>query len=323
MWLKYGINSSGGLVEIEESPRGKTNLKCPYCNAVLVAKKGLIKEPHFAHDVHTCRAVGRRYEGEIPTLPLYDRFGVGLTNSEIDILKQFWGGEDFSRDVLKPLARKGVLLDNQYKRNQSKYDCSNLGACVIGKLPLFSFSLLQRSNFISKLMRLQDAVSNAYQTKSSTLYERRIDLQLYRESYRRLFHQALYLLEIKTTEKFYKIGVTTRPIEERVTEITRDLRTHFQNPTIKVLGTWEQWGCIERYFKHRYQEFNYPIGSFTEYFKFNKINSVMRDLRALQERELEEFELDILEGKPSVVEQCIDKELRYRQSNQVDTPILL
>lgn len=50
MWLQYGINENGDLVEVDSAPRGKTNLRCPYCENALIAKKGLIKQPHFAHD---------------------------------------------------------------------------------------------------------------------------------------------------------------------------------------------------------------------------------------------------------------------------------
>jgi len=57
MWLKYAVNQDGALVEIEEVASGKTLLKCPYCDGALTAKKGRIKEHHFAHTGETCRAV--------------------------------------------------------------------------------------------------------------------------------------------------------------------------------------------------------------------------------------------------------------------------
>ncbi|MDY7014588.1 MAG: hypothetical protein SVX43_13500 [Cyanobacteriota bacterium] len=56
---------------------------------------------------------------------------------------------------------------------------------------------------------------------------------------------------------------------ERLPEIERDLRSHFSQFSIEVLGTWEGRGNVELYFKHCYQAFNYRIGSLTEYFKFD------------------------------------------------------
>lgn len=32
MWLKYGVDEHGTLLNIEDVTRGKTLLKCPYCN---------------------------------------------------------------------------------------------------------------------------------------------------------------------------------------------------------------------------------------------------------------------------------------------------
>ena len=42
MWLRYGVNQDNNLVAIEDSPRGKTDLRCPYCGGKLTAKKGRI-----------------------------------------------------------------------------------------------------------------------------------------------------------------------------------------------------------------------------------------------------------------------------------------
>jgi hypothetical protein len=75
MWLKYGVNEEGILICIEDINRGKTSLQCPYCHSNLTAKKGKVKEHHFAHNEETCRPIANR---EFPTLPLYDNFNVQL-----------------------------------------------------------------------------------------------------------------------------------------------------------------------------------------------------------------------------------------------------
>ena len=67
---------------------------------------------------------------------------------------------------------------------------------------------------------------------------------------------------------FYKIGITTRSMNNRLVEIYRDIRSHYQNVEIDVIKVWAHRGNVERYFKYRYSDFNYPIGNLTEYFMF-------------------------------------------------------
>lgn len=97
-------------------------------------------------------------------------------------------------------------------------------------------------------------------------------------------------------ETLYKIGVTRRSIEERVKEVQRDLSVHFEAVAIKVIGTWSHRGNVEKYFKHRYQDFNYLIGSLTEYYKFNnseQAKAVLQDLRRMKPKVLSQAETDI------------------------------
>ena len=304
MWLKYGIDANGQLRQIDDAPRGKTNLKCPYCDRKLTAKKGRVKEPHFAHTEQTCRAVSSRTAENAPTLPLYNKFGVELTGEQLDILKRFHDGEDFSADALRMLNKKGIVSHNPYKRNQSKYEITNLGLVAIGKLSLNWFAVIQRGSFIKKLIKFQDAVIDAYQANSPSLYERWIDLEIYRTQIKRSLSQTLYFLEIKADGLIlHKIGVTARPISERVAEVLRDLSAFFQGISIKVLGTWEHWGCVENYFKYRYHEFNYVLGGLTEYFKFNNIRSVMRDLHSLETQVLELYEINIQKDNFTKIEE--------------------
>ena len=60
MWLKYGVDEEGILVCIEDVTSSKTLLKCPYCKGGLTAKKGNVKEDHFAHNDQTCRPIANR-----------------------------------------------------------------------------------------------------------------------------------------------------------------------------------------------------------------------------------------------------------------------
>jgi hypothetical protein len=60
MWLKFGVSCDNALVCIEDIPSGKTSLTCLYCGGSLTAKKGRVKEHHFAHTQETCRPVAHR-----------------------------------------------------------------------------------------------------------------------------------------------------------------------------------------------------------------------------------------------------------------------
>jgi hypothetical protein len=60
MWLKYGVTPDGELKNIEEVSRGKTELTCLYCGGQLTAKKGKVKEHHFAHTGESCKPVSAR-----------------------------------------------------------------------------------------------------------------------------------------------------------------------------------------------------------------------------------------------------------------------
>jgi hypothetical protein len=76
---------------IDEVGRGKTNLACLYCGGSLTAKKGSVKEHHFAHTEETCKPVSQRIKTKaFPSLPLYDNFNIQLKGEELEQLKVLW-----------------------------------------------------------------------------------------------------------------------------------------------------------------------------------------------------------------------------------------
>ena len=91
MWLKFGVAPSGELTGIDEAVRGKTQLTCLYCGGGLTAKKGSVKEHHFAHTGDTCKPVSQRIKTKaFPSLPLYDNFTIQLKGDELEQLKVLW-----------------------------------------------------------------------------------------------------------------------------------------------------------------------------------------------------------------------------------------
>jgi hypothetical protein len=144
-------------------------------------------------------------------------------------------------------------------------------------------------------MKLEGSVEIAEAAGLSCLEERRADLLIYRAQLRRILVNALYFLEVKANGNiFYKIGVTTRSIDERIAEVQRDVRAHYSDVAVSLLGLWEHRGNVELYFKHRYKAFNYRIGKLTEYFAFPNVKLILNDLYGMEPKVLSAVELDAI-----------------------------
>src|SRR4028118_2059744 len=106
---------------------------------------------------------------------------------------------------------------------------------------------------------------------------------------------SLYFVEVKADgNSFYKIGITTRLIEERIAEVQRDVRAHYSEVAVNLLGLWEHRGNVGLYFKHRYKAFNYRIGKLTEYFVFPNVKAVLNDLYGMELKVLSAVESDAI-----------------------------
>lgn len=303
MWLNYGVNSDSILISIEDVPSGKTELFCPYCGGQLVAKKGKVKQHHFAHLNATCQVVVTKKE--LPTLPFYDNFSIQLSGKALQLLQQLWkscGQNNWEIPMspdLKPLLQARVL---QRKFNQHPITCefTELGQIPVGALPLREFNHLQEYLILQKLSHFEQQVERSQRLESAKLSEQLIDLQLYRAQLKRILVHRLYYLQVQADGKtFYKIGVTQRTVEERLTEIDRDLRSHFYSYELKALGVWAHRGNVELYFKHRYKSYNYRIGSLSEYYKFDSsdASAVFNDLNSMESKVLTPVELALLAMK--------------------------
>jgi hypothetical protein len=293
MWLKFGVSADDNLVAIEDVPSGKTDLTCLYCGGRLTAKKGRVKAHHFAHSEETCYPVAKR---SFPTLPLYDNFNIRLSGKHLQQLKQLWreyGDTNYSI----PVVPFRLVLQKLFVRNvrQDGYDFTPLGKIPVGALSLAQFNQVQEPLLLEELGTLKGAAERAQTINSASLTRRLADLRLYRAQLRRILQLKLYFLQVRADdETLHKIGVTRRKIEERVVEVERDLRKHYRRIDIQVLGTWEHRGNVELYFKHRYQQFNRPIGTLTEYFQFEEIEPVLCDLYQMRTKALGDEELEVL-----------------------------
>ena len=297
MWLKFGVNSDNALISVEDVPKGKTQLTCLYCGGGLTAKKGKIKEHHFAHTGETCRPVANRVAYSlIPSLPLYDNFNIELSGKELEELKGFWNNYGMRNEgiFIKPSLK--LILSKLLMSNEAGlYEFTDLGKIPVGALSLELFNKVQSPLILDKLSSLEGMAQRAFLINSRHKVERVADLRIYHAQLKRVLESTLYFLEVRVGRKLlYKIGVTKRPIEERITEIQRDLAAFSKSVEVLVLDTWKHRGNVELYFKHRYKDFNYKIGKLTEYFKFDEVDLVLRDLHQMKPKILQQVELDIM-----------------------------
>lgn len=332
MWLAYGLKEDRTLVSIEAVASGKTKLKCPYCDGPLTAKKGKRLSHHFAHTGETCRDVERDVRS-LPHLPLYDNFNIWLTGGELERFKKLWnryGGEGLAVPLNTPklsvFVSEGLLKQNPFRYSDG-YEFTKLGKIPVGDLSLNLFSQVQEEKILEKLQILEREVQEAYVKGFPSFNQCLRDLQIYRAELRRVLSQTLYFLEIEiegNPQKLYKIGVTQRDIEERVKEVRQDLAGHFEAFNIKVLGTWLHRGNVEKYFKHKYSLFRFPVGKLTEYFWFLDADAkkILSDLRRMGAKGLTTTDQAILTGEPSWIEKLIeDEEKAERRSQAIRTGI--
>ncbi|MFB2897949.1 hypothetical protein ACE1CI_33970 [Aerosakkonemataceae cyanobacterium BLCC-F50] len=148
------------------------------------------------------------------------------------------------------------------------------------------------------LAELSRQVQLAGVIKSLNLAEQLVDLRLYRAQLANILLHRLYYLQIEADGlMLHKSGVTKRSLSQRIPEIERGLRSHYQDIKITVLGLWLHRGNVELYFKHRYKPFTYPTGSLTEYYFFSDTSvadSVLDDLNQMQPKVLNPEEESVL-----------------------------
>ena len=164
MWLKFGVALSGELTSIDEVARGKTNLACLYCGGGLTAKKGSVKEHHFAHTEDTCKPVSQRIKTKaFPALPLYEHFNIELKGEELEQLKVLWkeyGAQNYGipKDLVNFRWELKGLLDSE---GDGSYEFTDLGKIPVGALPLALFNRVQEPLLLSELMKLEGSVEIA------------------------------------------------------------------------------------------------------------------------------------------------------------------
>lgn len=293
MFLEYGVNEAGELVYIDQVRRGQLDdVFCPYCGSGLTAKKGRIKAHHFAHTGDTCNPTQR--DQDVIALPAFDRFDMHLKPRELEALRDFHTKSIITPRYFERLKQRGLVEYDQWQRGHTLTDT---GKIVFGQLTLAKFAVYQDRKFKHKddhlLHIAQHATPGPEQGQAIT------DLRLYRAQWQRVLSASLYFLEIEHAGgKAYKIGMTTRPLEDRIAEIEADLKPIWGHTLrrIEPLRVLSHRGAVELYFMHRYRANRHPLVNLTEYFKFSSRRNVLSDLTRLGDKELLLHERAILVG---------------------------
>ncbi|WP_286241121.1 GIY-YIG nuclease family protein [Neptuniibacter halophilus] len=278
MNLTVGITQNGDYIGIEDCDRGKSDLQCPFCQGLLVAKKGNIKEHHFSHLEESCNGVA-----SLRSLPGFDDFTLSLSHDEFETLQTLWKQSELGSKGLarapESLVKLGMLQENIFR--SMPFEFTKRGKIPVGGLSLNLFSQLHPELLLDAHRRLVE-LADYYQLETD-----KVALSIYRAQLRRLAGQHLYFLSITADdEELYKIGLTSRPLADRLPEIKRDLQQFYSSIIIKPLVFKEHRGHCERYFKYRYSANNVPVGTLTEYFSFDaaEAKKIISDLKRIPQR---------------------------------------
>ena len=209
-------------------------------------------------------------------------------------------------EILPAFTRESLVKISQNINagtERKAYQFTKLGQIPVGVLPLAVFNCVQEPLIEQKLAHLEAAIfdNSGSVLPLEELRIRLADLRIYCAQMQTILSSCLYYLKVQADgEIFYKIGITTRSMSKRLSEIYRDVRSHYQEVEIGVIKVWAHRGNVERYFKYRYANFNHPIGSLTEYFIFassSETQGVERDLHQMPAKVLSPVEQAIIDGK--------------------------
>jgi hypothetical protein len=286
MFLTYGQDHDKRLVYIADARRGRAyGLFCPFCGGPLAARKGTILAHHFAHQTQTCRPASPRVRGGEDILPSYAGLVMGLTPAQRKALQDcltrgpaFYVSGIHVTTLRSLVARRFLSMVYAPDRAGRVYSMARItdrARAFDLRLSLVDFAHLVRVEYERSCARFEDD-----ETPEGATARRMLDAE--RE---RIRQTDLYLLAIRADGNVYhKVGITTRPIAERVAEVRAFLRAHFREAEAWPLFHLPEVSYVEAYFKARYAAYRLPLGEATEYFDFgDAILDVQRELTLLYE----------------------------------------
>ena len=267
MLLPYG-KKSGKFTHISEVPSGRTDLRCPYCDGDLLAKKGKRNAHHFAHVGKSCMSIGSAI-----LLDLGKKIPTSFSISEYAQRKR----KSIMQQKVKLQKRRNFLMrqdatNKKYIKTLVDYLRAHHKQAEARKLVAhirYEFEAIPDLEILPNSFTAHLKAARQYHKTRQKLAEADFKLERY-ERELVWFHQfQLYFLEIRTGaySVFYKIGLTARDLKVRLQELRRDL-AQFPQLEIRVLYQLQGVAFLETFFKQKYQAKRYKLAQHTEYFVF-------------------------------------------------------
>ncbi|MEM6525936.1 MAG: competence protein CoiA family protein [Bacteroidota bacterium] len=346
--LEYARNRDKELIHISEVSTGDRGLQCPFCSGELLAKKGLVKQHHFAHVKDSCLALSKPYEpkewpSHLSLLQYHQWYYQRIENDYNELKDQVsslreWNSlanEEIEQTVatlkLMSTPLNGKLPKNR-ELNQKALDALvHYKGNFIELLNTFSrvrFSKIEHYSLIQYPadMRFEKRSTERIYTGSVWQYydvkdetNRTFGPYIFPGSFEKclyyLYHYSKNQLELKEKEgslatlknlrdqkslldefhlyyikvsrqgaaPIYKIGITARDMEKRLSEIQSDLK-EMNTLDFEVLFVLKGLGHLETFFKHKYQEWQFDYKCFTEYFELttDQHEIVIKELEQLK-----------------------------------------
>jgi hypothetical protein len=294
MFLTHGLNAHDELIPVEAVSSGRVSLTCPYCGQGLIARKGWILAWHFAHEGETCRDVAQN--NDRITVPFYDRFDLGLSKRTFEALTAVHDNTSFSMAAAKTLEALGFAEWNQFAQNgRGDWTITHAGRIPFGETTLSAFADVQRETIAQKHAQLLDSVDLAARYDHLDHDTAVTDLRLYRAQLARLLMISLYLMEITGDgRKLYKIGLTSRSVDERAVEVQAALRPFLGKVKVKLLRVLAGRDLVERYALHRWREHQTTMGKMTEFFELDDRRRLLSEFTRLGDLDPTELEDGII-----------------------------
>ncbi len=279
MILPYGKKTSR-LIHISEVPSGQTDLQCPYCAAELLAKKGKQNAHHFAHVGKSCLGAGSAaLLGLGKELPTQLQLISYAQRKRQHIQQALQKREKQTTFLNKKDSQNKQLIKNivaYLQAHKQRMQAQKVIAYVRYEFEAFPDLAHLPNSFAPHLAALQ-----AYHSTKQQASEAADKLALYQKELEWFHSFKVYFLEIKTGEynTFYKIGLTSRTLSERLQEIRKDLKD-FPKLDIQVLYELEGVAFLETFFKQKYRKQRYQLGQYTEYFAFEyyELEAIKKEL---------------------------------------------
>ncbi|MEL6719434.1 MAG: GIY-YIG nuclease family protein [Bacteroidota bacterium] len=300
MLLPYGLKD-GHLIHISEVERGATDLQCPYCHAALLAKKGKVMTHHFAHRNQSCWSssgndffgLKNKIDPHQSLLEYAQKTTQTIHQNLIKLQKRLAKQQEQQTNIQAQIKKMWASLTQIAPQNEAAQKAKSTirkylenefapfpDLTAIRHASLFSYTDgtqkvhyhqlddTKHQHFYPTFYHYPLSALQQYHTNRQRIAELEEKINLYQKDQAWFQQFKLYFLEIEVSKQaiFYKIGLTSRPLVQRLAEVENTLKKTFEQVNIKVLYELHHVAFLERFFKQKYRAYRYELGQFTEYF---------------------------------------------------------